>query len=240
MITIHHFLSAMLSVVVLVASFTSSVLITRPDSASDVATKLHVLNELGIEFSEETGRLIEQSIEETKSMFVDLGFDGSQLSSYPIILSRLGTGYYDKEAQCLIPLTNSVYAFDAECYDIAGAYEDFLLSVARISNGEIRIDECHSDVSEATFEAGIGTQEVTFSLNGISCNFTAQFYYDWMDCTIIDYVNQILDEQGIGKSLWCMYDGGQGAIVFYNTAEWAQVFMERTGYPLAVKANEAR
>ncbi|MCL1963694.1 MAG: hypothetical protein FWF69_01355 [Firmicutes bacterium] len=239
MFLVSRLLSAMLSVAILAASYTfSSFSALRPLSASDITTKLHVLGELGIEFSQETGLSIEQSLYETASTWADLGID-VPISSYPIILSMLGIGKYDPATQGFIPVTNSVYAFDAECLDITKAYGDFLLAVSRISNEEIRIDDYHSEVSEATFEAGIGTQEVTFTLNGNPYRFTAQFYYDWMDCTIIDYVNRILDEQGIDKRLWCMFDDGQGFVVFYNSAEWAREFSRRTNCPLAVQANGA-
>ena len=215
----------------------------HPTDTSGVAEKLQVLDALGIEFSEETGLFIEQSIEqwidEMAARFTDGEMDFTQFASYPAILSMLGTGKYDEATHSLIPVTNSVYAFDAECFDIVGAYGDFLIAVSRISNGEIRIDDYHSDVDMATFEAGKGIQEVTFNFNEKLYHFTAQFYYDWMDCTIIDYVNLILDEQGIDKRLWCMFDGGQGFVVFYNTTEWAREFSNRTGCALAVKAKGA-
>ena len=122
---------------------------------------------------------------------------------------------------------------------ITEAYGDFLFAAARISNGEIRIDGYHSDVDHDTFTLGTGAQEVFFNLNGKPYTFSAQFYYDWLDCAIIDYVNDILEEQGIASRLWCMYDGEQGFVVLCNTAEWAQTFSKRTNYPLALKANEA-
>lgn len=239
MVFTNKLFAIILSVILSIVSSTIAPSSAHPADASDIAIKLDALHELGIAFSEETALLIGQSIDETKSRLADFGFDDAQFSSYPIILSMLGTGKYDEATQQLIPLTNDVYAFDAECYDIEGAYEGFLRAVSRISNGEIRIDNCQSDVSETTLESGIGTQQVAFRLNDKSYDFTAQFYYDWMDCTLIDYVNSILEAQGIDKRLWCMFDGGQGFVVFYNTAEWAQAFWERTGYPLAQGAADA-
>lgn len=239
MVFTNKLFAIILYILMLIAPNTATPFAARPADASDIAIKLDALRALGIAFSEETAFFIEQSIDETKSMLADLGFEGSQFSSYPIILSMLGTGIYDEATQQFIPLTDDVYAFDAECYDIEGAYGDFLLAVSRISNGEIRIDSYRSDVSETTWEAGIGTQQVAFRLNEKSYDFTAQFYYDWMDCTFIDYVNSILEAQGIEKRLWCMFDGGQGFVVFYNTAEWAQTFSARTGCPLARGAADA-
>ena len=244
---ISRLFSAMLSVAILTATYASPRLAARPADTSiaggasglSVAAALHVLGEAGIEFTEETGLYIEQSMEEMTAMLAGWGMDVSQFMTYPVILSMLGTGKYDADTHSFIPLTNSVYAFDAECYDILEAYADFLRAVTRISNDEIRIEAYHSDVEEATLESGIGVQEVFFHLNGKAYCFTAQFYYDWMDCTLIDYVNQILDEQGIAKRLWCMFDGGQGFVVFYNTVEWAREFSERTNCPLALTAHEA-
>lgn len=238
MIFISHFFSIVFSVAILIVS-TSSLFPARPAGISDVATKLHVLEELGIEFSEETRGYIKESVNNSKALWADSGIDASQFSSYPSILLILGTRDYDMVTDSFIPLTDSLYAFDAECFDIIESYGDFLLAVSRISGGEIHVGNYHSDVDESIFESGIGTQEVTFDLNGHPYCFTAQFYYDWMDCGIIDFVNDILDEQEIDKRIWCMYDGGQGFVVFYNTAEWAREFYERTGCPLAVKANEA-
>ena len=94
-------------------------------------------------------------------------------------------------------------------------------------------------MDHATFESGTGGQEVLFNLNGKPYTFSAQFDYDWLDCAIIDYLNDILKAEGIANRLWCMFDGEQGFVVLYNTAEWAQTFSERTNYPLALTAGEA-
>jgi hypothetical protein len=243
MIIVSRLLHALLSVAILTTLSATNNLSPQNAavyaSGASVASMLQTLNEAGIEFSDETGLLIELYMQEMRSKIADLGMDTSQYISYPVILSILGTGRYDTALQSFSPFTNSAYAFDAECYDIVKAYEDFLLSVSRISNGAILIEEYYSDVDEATFKYGIGIQKVFFKLNGQLYCFSAKFFYDWMDCSIIDYVNQILAEQGIDKRLWCMFDGGQGFVVFYNTAEWACRFTELTHCPLALKASEA-
>lgn len=235
---IGHSISAAITILVLLTTLLCPFQAQALD-AFDLAVKFWVLKELGIDFSEETQLDMQVSICETKANLESLGIDATQFTSYPFILSMLGMGKYDEASHSFIPLSNNVFAFDAECIDISEAYGKLLYEVSRISNGEIQIEDYRSDVDEATFEAGIGIQEVVFKLNGEPCHFTAHFYYDWLDCTIIDYVNSLLEGQNTEKRLLYMSDGAQGLVVFYNTVEWAIKFKNQTGYSLVTNTNQA-
>lgn len=193
--------------------------------------KIAVLETLGLHFpQEDIDRLKTNYTELMEALPADI--DTRMFTDYPQLLSVLGGCELDQETWRYHPRSNSVYSFDAECLDMDSAYEDFLIGIAHISGGEIIVADYQSHVDESTFEKGMGEQIVRFKMNDEECTFTASFYYDWLDCCILDYINEILARQGTEKRLWCMSDQGQGLIVFYNTQSWANEFHAKTQYQL--------
>ena len=57
--------------------------------------------------------------------------------------------------------------------------------------------------------------------------------YDWIDGDVLGMLNALLVQGGSGKFFYAAGDNGQGAIVFFCTAEWAEDFGEATGLDLS-------
>ncbi len=189
------------------------------------------LEQTGLSFREGMAEKFWETLDEYAAQGWDMTL------SYPLLLSLIGMGEWDPETGEMTPYTDSFFAFDAEMFDIGGDYGTLLENVARISGGDIQIEDFRYSMDEAEEEKWIdgemATMQVEFALNGQACRFDAEQELDWLDCRIIDYVNEILRQSGSEKALWCMYDGGQGLVVFYDDAEWARMFERETGCALA-------
>ena len=57
-------------------------------------------------------------------------------------------------------------------------------------------------------------------------------HYDWIDSDVLGILNALLIEGKSQKYFYVTGDNGQGAIVFFCTAEWAENFSEATGLEL--------
>ena len=53
--------------------------------------------------------------------------------------------------------------------------------------------------------------------------------YDWIDPDILGVFNGLLEQTDAAERFYVIGDNGQGALVFYRTAEWAQAFEKATG-----------
>ena len=151
---------------------------------------------------------------------------------YLSLLSSEGYGSYD-DNWVWYPSSDSVYSFDCEVLDTSHMYTYFLRGVLAISGEEFSLTYIEERQDEVDFYSSSGTQTISFRYNDTPYYFRARYMGDWMDCTIIDYVNYVLETEGNPKRLWCIGDGGQGYIVFYNTEEWADQFRETTGLELS-------
>lgn len=203
--------------------------------------RIAVLRTLGIEVPETAVEDIRESIAEIGAMIAGTESEASLeyfYSDYCYLLSWLGMGDYDVEINDFVPYCDDVFAFDAEMYDVCGDYITLLEAVARISGGAVSVANCEVDAQEMIWGTGLGIQLVRFELNGVPREFTAQVQNDWMDVSIIDYLNQCLEEDGAQLRVWCMFDMGQGFIVFCDTPEWAAQFESATGYALSMSAND--
>lgn len=196
-----------------------------------------ILEALDIHIPDSAKAAISQQIESAYATMPEdlrqkLGYTPDYFSEITDVLAMLGYGDYDPETWAYIPYTDDVYAFDAEMFDVQQSYTDLLLAVGRMSRGEVSLENVEIQMSDELFERGTGSLPISFALNGNNYSYSAAFEYDWMDVEIIDFVNGILGEQGIGKRIWSMYDLGQGLILFYRDEAWAERFMDGTGCEL--------
>lgn len=196
-----------------------------------------ILEALDIEIPDSARTAISQQIESTYATMPEdlrqkLGYTPDSFSDMADVLVMLGYGDYDPETWAYIPYTDDVYAFDAEMFDVQQSYTELVEAVERMSRGEVSVENVQVHLTEELFDAGSGSLPVDFQLNGRNYSYTAAFVYDWMDVEIIDFVNGILEEQGVAKRIWSMYDLGQGLILFYRDAAWAERFMDETGCEL--------
>ncbi len=197
----------------------------------DISAETRVLRGLGIDFSDAAKASVERDMAGIYERRARAGIDQEE-DFYPLILTLLGADRYDESTGEYAPCSDSLFSFDSECDDMATAYEVILRAMSRISGGALRFTGYSSEIDGAVEEAGEGPQEVFFTLNGAACHFTAAYNDDWLDCGIFEYVNSVLEQQACGKRLFFAPDEGQGLIVFFHTAEWADAFEEKTGIRL--------
>lgn len=199
--------------------------------------RIDVLRSLGIEITEAAEVDIRKNIDEICAMFWDEEAEDFY-SDYCFLLSWLGVGDYDAGIHGFVPYCDDVFAFDAEMYDISGDYVSLLESVARISDGAVAMAGCKVEAEEKIWGTDLGSQTIYFELNGVPREFKAKVRNDWMDVSIIDYLNECLEDDGGERRIWCMLDGGQGLIVFCETPHWAAQFESATGCSLSLSADD--
>lgn len=81
-------------------------------------------------------------------------------------------------------------------------------------------------LSEETIEKGEGTGQVSFQCNGTKYDYSAAFYYDWLDTKFISYLNKILEEQGLEKRL-ILFGDLNASLITYQKRDFCQRLKER-------------
>lgn len=211
-----------------IIALTLALMLLLGAQAEVLSEKIAVIESLGIVFPE----TLENEIR------ADSGLD-EEFMDYPVLLSWLGFGWYNSVREEFVPYGDDVFAFDAEMWDLSGDYIRLLEAVARISDGEVTVENCSAEITGVFWEYGLGRQVIRFTMNGTERTFRAKIRSDWMDVGIIKYLNRCLEKDGSPRRVWCMYDMGQGFVVFCETQEWAENFEKATGYRLYLDADKA-
>lgn len=188
----------------------------------------NILRELGI--TNINNELITQLEDEWKEYPEDILIDKMAL-----LLCTIGYGEYDYTTGKWTPSSNKVYSFDMECFDIDNMYQLLFEGISSIGEDELNFSNIIVDTSKVDFDRGIGTQTFQFDLNGKTHVLEGDYYNDWYDIEILDYLNEILENENKAKKLYFMSDGYQSFIVFYCDKEWADLFEKKTGYKLITK-----
>lgn len=183
---------------------------------------LEKLQKLGIDALDAEENIVRQF----RSMPADMVADMESEQIFGMLLG--GLGFYPGTEQA----ASGMYAFDVEMPEIRWMYTGFLENIARISEGDLEITDIEEEISEEVLEAGTGTRTVRFCCNGKACEYEAREHYDWFDAGMLSYINQVIEEQNTGRSLYVTSDGGQECIVFYQTREWAEQFRQLLGLEL--------
>lgn len=218
------------------------------NNSAEVHEKLSIEEQLKVD---EQLNVDELSIEEQAKILTDLGISGmtdrvieeakeadQQFPEYPFdsfinLLGVIGYGSYDYDTEAWTPISTEVYGFDTEAFDIEKMYTDFMNGIIAISKDEFSITNINENLDEVNFDKGTGTQTISFKYNKHSYKFKGKVNNDWMDCRIIDFMNDVFEKEDNPKRLLCMPDGGQSYFVFYNTIEWAKEFTRKTQIPLS-------
>lgn len=180
-------------------------------------SKLKVLEKLGFSFSlEALERMEEQE---------DVG--------YADLLGLVGMGDFDLESGAWQPLSDQVYALDTEVYDIGTMYPDFFRGLLSISKGEVPITEVAQDDSGVDWERGEGTFLISLRYNGRPYTIEARAQCDWLDCSVLEKVNGILEQEGNPKRYYAMWNNYQGFTVLFMAGPEAERFERLTGCRLS-------
>lgn len=136
-------------------------------------------------------------------------------------------GEYDYETRKWTPLSDSVFLFDFEVFDIEHMYTLFLQGVQSIAN-DITITDIVEDLSGMTEEMtanplGIptdGTRSVSFKINGHDYSATLESRGDWCNEKIIGIINSALEKENTPNRLWTVNYGIDQLVTFvYGTEE---------------------
>lgn len=194
-----------------------------PDYVS-LDVQVEVLESFGFEVPEEV-------VESVHDSMTEYGLQAS-VEGYPYtwLLTSLGAPQYNEDWTAIEEYSRGVFWFDFEGWDyidvlngmLALAEDSCLDTVANISE----------DDSKADWEQGKGTITVSLEWNGQTYHWYMNMYYDWLDSDVLGILNALLTEGKSQKFFYVTGDNGQGAIVFFCTAEWAEDFREATGLEL--------
>lgn len=189
-----------------------------------------MLRDLGIgDVTEQVEDEYTESVQLYSDLMVEYGFE-YEISREQMILGLLFTAGSKNDA-C------SVYAFDAEIYDVDTMYRDFLHGVAAISEGELAFDSIKEDLSGVEWETGDGKRTVMFDYGGNTFSFEAVSQQDWFDMNMLPFIHDAVGVNENGKELYFVLDGMQGVLLFFQTPQWAKEFTKITGCPLFTSLN---
>lgn len=199
-----------------------------------VRQQAEILEELG--FTGITEELITDMVDFLELMESDFGRDiypgDGDLGGISIttsILSWLGRGIYDYDTFTWSPTSEMVYSFDTEIYDISRMYTNFLKGVASINCGDFVISDVEEDTTQINWDTGTGVHVVRFLYNENAYEFVGRAQNDWIDLSVIKFMNEVLEKEGNPKRYFVMSDGMQERILLYNTKEWVQEFSSKLG-----------
>lgn len=202
------------------------------------------LRDLGIDIPDEKLREFEKNAAEWKKEYDRLGWPMPELDATSLLMS-LGMGDYDYATGVWTPSSADVYAFDAEIFDIESMYTLFLQGVASIVPGfepvdiQEQIKEYDEPVTQerkaqAAAEGRIpdeGITTVSFSINGHTYKRELGFYGDWFNDSAIEWVNEVLEQEGFEGRLLYYDDGVQMIFLLYGNDDFARKLQTIIGRP---------
>lgn len=184
------------------------------------------LEEMGFVMTEEMYRQVCQEMDDYLEMVS--GFEGFEqfMDHYETreyfaytMLMYLGMGDYDWETFERTPLSDKIYAQDAEVFDIDQMYTEFLEGVDFIIP-DAEFSEIEEDLSGLTDETDFyeGKRSVSFRCNGNAYEAELDSYGDWLNPEIIFFVNDVLKKEGCAAQLRVVSDeADQIAMMIYGS-----------------------
>lgn len=172
------------------------------------------LEEMGFVMTEEMYRQVCQEMDDYLEMVS--GFEGFEqfMDHYKTreyfaytMLMYLGMGDYDWETFERTPLSDKIYAQDAEVFNIDQMYTEFLEGIDYIVP-DAEFSEIEEDLSGLTDETDFyeGKRSVSFRCNGNAYEKELDSYGDWLNPEIIVYVNDVLKKEGCMAQLRVVSD----------------------------------
>ena len=149
------------------------------------------------------------------------------------LLTDAGMGDFADETWEFTPSSSQVYALDAEVFNVAIMYTDFLRGVQAIVDDAV-FDNVKEDISGINWNSMSGMtdghRDVAFTCNGHPYAKRLDSYYDWLNTEIIDFVNDVLRQEGCRGQLHIISDDyDQIILLIYGDAERAAALRELIG-----------
>ena len=194
-------------------------LMNQPGQGLPAEMKLRALEDLGFVFTEEARQRMEEMPE----------------SGYSDFLASVGMGEFNYETGEWMPLSDQVYALDIEVFDESTMYPLFFQGLLSISGSEVPITDVIQDDSQVNWEEGTGLRQVKLNYNGKPYTIDTEAMFDWLDCSILRSVNDILVQEGASKRYYAMWNNFQGMTILFFSPEEAKAFERATGCRLATE-----
>lgn len=173
----------------------------------------------------------EEIVKSARDSMTEYGLYAS-VEGYPYtwLLTNLGAPQYNEDWTATEEYSKGVFWFDFEGWD----YIDILNGMLALAEDSCldTVTNINEDDSKVNWERGKGTLTVSLEWDGQTYHWDMNVYYDWIDSDVLGMLNALLIEGKSQKFFYVTGDNGQGAIVFFCTAEWAEDFREATGLEL--------
>lgn len=152
---------------------------------------------------------------------------------YTWLLSELGMPRYDENWE-IIGYSEEVFWFDFEGWDIGTDYVEVLEGMRALAEGSPldSVENIREDTAHVNWEEGDGTVTVLLEWKGQEYSWPMDVEDDWIDGEVLGVFNCLLEQEKTAERFYATGDDGQGALVFFGTAEWAENFEKTTGMPL--------
>ncbi len=183
-----------------------------------------VPGEAKIKALEGLGYILTEEEKETARAATEVG--------YADLLADFGWGEYDYDTGEWSPTSDWVYALDTEIFDIDRMYPNFFAGLLSISGGEVPITDVAQDDSKVDWEEGTGTWIITLNYDGKPYTIKAQAMSDWLDCSVLKSINNILEKEGHSRRYYAMWNNYQGITILFLDRDQAKAFERATGCQL--------
>ncbi len=192
--------------------------------------QVEILESFGLHVPKET-------VESARSLMTGYGTQAA-IEGFPYtwLLTDLGAPRYREDDWMTVEeYSKDVFWFDFEGLDISTDYVDVLNGMLALAQGSCldTVTDISEDTSKVNMEEGKGTVGVSLEWDGQQYHWVMDMHYDWIDSDVLGMLNALLVQGGSRKFFYAAGDNGQGALVFFCTAEWAEDFEEATGLDLA-------
>lgn len=123
------------------------------------------------------------------------------------MLMYLGMGDYDWETFERTPVSDQIYAQDAEVFNVDQMYTEFLEGVDYIIP-DAEFTDIQEDLSGLKYDSYFseGVRSVSFKCNGNTYEKELASYGDWLNTEIISFVNEVLEKEGCTSHLRVVSD----------------------------------
>lgn len=147
------------------------------------------------------------------------------------MLMYLGMGNYDWETFERTPVSDKIYAQDAEVFNIDQMYTEFLEGVDFIIP-DAEFTDIEEDLSGLTDETGFyeGKRSVSFKCNGDVYEKELDSYGDWLNPEIMLFVNDVLKKEGCMAQMRVVSDEyDQVMMIIYGPKAEAEMICRMIG-----------
>lgn len=196
-----------------------------PEESKSFTALATELSSLGITISQETIAEVESFYAEYPQLSPEEG--PSNADKARDLLFMEGMGDFDAETFEWTPSDSGVYWMDVEVFFVDSIYTDFFAGLSAMDE-ELDFSNVQEDYSKVDIESGTGTLPVSFDFHGQHYELNARYNYDWFDDAVLSEVIRIVNSAGGDQKLYYAFDGGQGFLLYYGTAEDARALKQLT------------